>query len=89
VPVELLEAARVAASGAVWAWSDLQALPLATREEARQLLRDRTTSCVAACREQSVRAGTRPATFAADASADVLRSLLLGAPEPAPETATT
>lgn len=87
-PVEQLEAARVATSGAVWAWSDLQALQLATREDARQDLRDRTTSCVAACREQSVRAGTKPPAFAAGDSADLLRSLVLGAPEPAPEPVT-
>lgn len=84
-PVELLEAARSAVSGAAWAWADLQALPLATRDDARRGLRDRTTACVAACREQSVRAGQEPPAFAADDSGDRLRSLLLGAPEPAPE----
>lgn len=88
-PIELLEAARVATSGAVWAWADLQALPLATREDARRGLRDRITSCVARCREQSVRAGSEPPAFAADDSAELLRNLLLGAPEPAPEPTTT
>jgi hypothetical protein len=87
-PVEVLEAARVATSGAVWAWSDLQALPLEKREAARILLRDRTTTCVAACREQSVRAGTKPPAFAPGDSADRLRSLVLGAPEPVPEPMT-
>ena len=88
-PVELLEAARLATSGAVWAWADLQALALGTREQARVGLRDRTTTCIAACREQSVRAGSKPPTFAAADSAERLRNLVLGAPEPAPEPMTT
>lgn len=89
VPVELLEAARLATSGATWAWADLQALPLDTREGARRILRDRATACVAACREQSVRAGVEPPAFAAADSGDRLRSLLLGAPEPVPEPITS
>lgn len=89
VPIELLEAARLATSGATWAWADLQALPLDTREGARRTLRDRATACVAACREQSVRAGARPPAFAAETAGDRLRSLLLGAPEPVPEPITS
>jgi hypothetical protein len=87
-PIELLEAARLATSGAAWAWADLQALPLDTREQARRGLRDRTTACVAACREQSVRAASTPPAFAVNDSGDRLGSLLLGAPEPAPEPVT-
>jgi hypothetical protein len=84
-PVETVESARLATSGAVWAWANLSALAEQAREPSRTALRDRVVDTVARSREQSVRASTPPPGFAADQAGEHLCSLVLhDAPDPGP-----
>jgi hypothetical protein len=82
-PVETVESARLATSGAVWAWSSFLEQP--ATEDARTHLRDRVVRTIAKSREQDVRAATPPSGFAAADAGDRLCALVLTqAPEDGP-----
>jgi hypothetical protein len=83
--VETVESARLATSGAVWAWANLAAVADEHRDPSRIRLRNRVLRTVARSREQKVRAATPDAAFAAADAGDKLCALVLNnAPEPAP-----
>ena len=82
-PVKTVKSARLATSGAVWAWANLSALKDDDRETSRKALRDSVIRTIAGCREPYTRASAPARDFAAADAGDKLCALVLhDAPDP-------
>jgi len=85
VPLTTVESARLATSGAVWAWAGLSGLKDDDRETSRRALHERVIRTIARCREPYVRAAEPKRDFTPVDAGDKLCSLVLyDAPDPGP-----